>query len=72
MFEQYNIFQKAVRIIVFVALTYLSLMYLPNQEIVLEDKIKLVLAMTAVFLIYDLYYPAVRIELTNEKNDNNY
>jgi hypothetical protein len=69
MFEQYNIFDKAARIIIFAVLAYLSLAFIPEQKLNMEDICKIVSAMTLVFIIYDFYYPPVRIELKNDDKD---
>jgi hypothetical protein len=70
MFEQYNLFQKLFRIVIFVALVYLSLTYLSTQELTAENKLKLLAVIMIVFLIYELYYPSVRIE-PEQYNKNN-
>lgn len=69
MFEQYNIVKKATRIIIFIALAYLVMTYLPDNKLSVEDICKLVCAMTLIFIIYDFYYPSVRIELENENKE---
>ncbi len=63
MFEQYNLFQKLFRIIVFGILVYLSLTYVSTQELTLENKTQLIAVISIIFLIYDIYYPSVKIEL---------
>jgi hypothetical protein len=69
MFEQYNLFQKLFRIVVFVVLVYLSLTYLSTQELQQENKLKLTAVIMIVFLIYEMYYPSVRIELEQYKKN---
>jgi hypothetical protein len=66
MFTQHNMLEKIARIIVFALLTYLSQVYVVGQEIAMEDRVRLTIVITCVFLIYETYYPSVRIEL--EKN----
>ena len=66
MFEQYNLVQKIMRIVIYVVLTYIILTFIPDKKINTEDICKLVCAMTFVFLIYDFYYPTVRVELESE------
>jgi hypothetical protein len=69
MFEQYNIINKATRIIIFAVLVYLSLTFIPEQKLNIDDICKVVSTITLVFIIYDFYYPSVRIELEKyEKN----
>lgn len=69
MFEQYNIPKKATRIIIFAVLAYLSLAYIPEQKLNIEDICKVISVMTLVFIIYDFYYPSVRIELEKYDRD---
>jgi hypothetical protein len=69
MFEQYNMLQKIIRIIIFVMLSCIVMKYVPEQKLDTEDMCKLVSAMTLIFIIYDFYYPAVRIELKKEDID---
>jgi hypothetical protein len=71
MFEQYNIVKKATRIIIFAILAYLAMTFLPETKLDVEDICKLVCAMTLIFIVYDFYYPSVRIELENENKKNN-
>ena len=72
MFEQYNIFNKATRIIIFTVLVYLSLTYIPEQKLNIDDICKVLSAITLVFIIYDFYYPSVKIELEKyDKNEKN-
>ena len=68
MLEQYNILQKLFRLAVFIILVYLSFTYLPSQDLTHENKIKLIAAVAIIFLIYELYYPSVRIEPTPQQN----
>jgi hypothetical protein len=69
MFEQYNIVKKAIRIIIFAVLVYLSLAYIPEQKLNIEDICKIVSAITLIFIIYDFYYPSVKIELEKYDKD---
>jgi hypothetical protein len=62
MFEQYNNIEKIMRVVIFTLVTYFALMYIPNDEIVFEDKIKVTIVITILFLVYDMYFPSVRIE----------
>jgi hypothetical protein len=63
MFEQYNIIQKIFRIIIFIILTLFAILISVNKKLDNEDKCKLILLMTIIFVIYDFYYPSVKIEL---------
>jgi hypothetical protein len=67
MFEQYNILKKSFRLIIFIILVSLSLYYIPEEIMSNEDIVKSVCAIAIIFLIYDYYYPAIKIELENEK-----
>ena len=66
MFEQHSIFQKVLRVLIFIILTVLTLLYIPNNVPSTVDLYKITSAITIIFIVYDHYYPAVRIEL--EKN----
>jgi hypothetical protein len=68
MFEQYNVIQKISRVVIYVSLVYVVLVLIPDEKISNEDICKIICAMTFVFLIYDFYFPAVRIELDREKS----
>jgi hypothetical protein len=65
MFEQHNTIQKIVRIIIFILAVYIILSYLSSNILEQNNKIILTSAITIIFLIYELYFPSVRIELTN-------
>jgi hypothetical protein len=67
MFQQYNMLQKMLRIIIFAALASLIMIFVPDASLNQEDLIKIVSALLLVFIIYDFYYPAVRIEFDREK-----
>jgi hypothetical protein len=67
MFEQYNVLQKILRIIIFAILIIGIVLYVPDESLGKEDTIKVVCSVLLVFVIYDFYYPAVKIEL---KKDN--
>lgn len=67
MFEQYNIYKKSIRLAIFVVCVFLILQYIPTEEINRENMIKIISAISILFLIYELYYPSVRIELDKEK-----
>jgi hypothetical protein len=69
MFEQYNITKKIARILIFAVLAYLAIAYLPNKKLDIEDVCKLVSAMTLIFIVYDFYYPSVRIESEKENKE---
>jgi hypothetical protein len=71
MFEQYNVLQKLLRILIFVVLISTILLYVPESEIQKEDIIKVVSAISLVFIVYDFYYPAVKIELKKEDMELN-
>ncbi len=66
MFEQYNLLQKMSRILIFVALVSVILLFVPTAELHKEDIIKIVSAISIVFIVYDFYYPSVKIELKKE------
>lgn len=67
MFEQHDIVKKMFRITVFMILTYIILTYSTNTEITDINKLKMLLYITLIFLIYELYYPRVTImEKTND------
>jgi divalent metal cation (Fe/Co/Zn/Cd) transporter len=68
MFEQHNTIQKIVRIIIFILAVYIILSYLSSNILEQNNKIILTSAITIIFLIYELYFPSVRIELTNANN----
>jgi len=63
MFEQYNMGKKITRIIIFAIMVYFILEFIPKQVINREDVMKLTCSITLIFLMYDLYYPSVNIEL---------
>ncbi len=67
MFEQYDILRKLMRLIIFIILVSLSLHYIPEEKIQNEDMMKILCSIGTIFLIYDYYYPAVRIELDSNK-----
>ena len=67
MFQQYNFIQKMLRIIIFAALASLIMIFIPDASLNQEDLIKIVSALSLVFIVYDFYYPAVRIEFDKEK-----
>lgn len=66
MFEQYNKLQRLSRIFVFIVLISAILLYIPISNIQKDDIIKIVFAITIVFICYDFYYPSVKIELKNK------
>ena len=63
MFEQHNAIQKITRIIIFIVAVYIILSFLSSDVLEQNNKIILTSATTIVFLIYELYYPSVKIEL---------
>jgi hypothetical protein len=71
MFEQYNLLQKLLRILIFVGLISIILLYVPTTELQKEDVIKIVSAISIVFIVYDFYYPSVKIELKKEEMETN-
>ena len=64
MFEQHNSIQKIIRIIIFIVAVYVILSFLSSDVLEQNNKIILTSAITVVFLIYEIYYPSVKIELT--------
>jgi hypothetical protein len=60
MLEQYNIFEKMIRVLIFMILTYSAIAFIPNEKINFVDTITIVVAISIVFLIYDFYYPRVK------------
>ncbi len=62
MYQQYNIAEKIVRVLLFVVGVYLSIQA-SQIEISNEETIQLMSYITFVFLIYENYYPRVKIEL---------
>lgn len=71
MFEQRNLLEKIVRIIIFALFTLLIIIYVPKTQLDKEDMSKVIILMTIVFIFYDFYYPTVKIELKNEKDEVN-
>jgi hypothetical protein len=69
MFQQYNISKKIMRIIIFILLVTLSFIYIPENKLNNDDMCKLICAITLIFVVYDFYYPAVRIELKKDKKE---
>lgn len=69
MFYQYTKLEKLLRVVIFVILAYLTLAYIPTQKLNNEDMVKIISSITVVFLIYDFYFPAVKIELTGNSKD---
>ena len=70
MFEQHNKLEKILRIIIFALFVSSIVMYVPENSISKDDMIKIVCAVTIVFLLYDFYYPTVKIELQEDKDKN--
>jgi hypothetical protein len=66
-FEQYNIYKKSLRLIIFISMLFLVLKYIPSTEINREDIVKIICCVSILFLGYELYYPSVKIELELEK-----
>jgi|688.fasta_scaffold966810_1 hypothetical protein len=63
MFVQYNIIEKILRILIFAVAVYLSLQYIPNNELEFYDKVKILPAIVLIFVVYELYYPQVRVTI---------
>jgi preprotein translocase subunit SecY len=68
-FEQYNIYKKSIRLLIFIVTVFLILKYIPSEEINRENMIKIICSVSVLFLGYELYYPSVRIELEKDKLD---
>jgi len=68
MFQQYCFIKRLMRIIIFVLLVITTLFFVPMQEITNDDKVKISSIITIIFLIYEMYYPSVKIELQKDLN----
>ena len=64
MFEQHNAIQKIIRVVIFIVAVYAILSFLSSDILEQNNKIILTSGIAIVFLIYELYYPSVKIELT--------
>ena len=63
MLEKYNhYFYRIVRLIIFTIITYGLLKYIPSNEIIKSDIIKLVILFTVLFIAIDCYYPNIYFE----------
>jgi hypothetical protein len=58
--------QKLLRIVIFALLVSFIMMYIPDSKLECDDLTKIISATTIVFIIYDFYYPTVRVELKKE------
>lgn len=67
MFKQYNMLEKILRIIIFALCVSSIIMYVPDTSLSKEEMTKLICFITMVFILYDFYYPAVKIELQENK-----
>ena len=63
--------KKMIRVIFFALMVYIILEFIPKQLINREDVLKLTCAITLIFLMYDLYYPSVTIELKDNELPHN-
>jgi len=63
MFTQFNVFEKIIRIVIFMVCVYLILTYISKEELTQANKINLMVTITIVFLFYEAYYPSVKVEL---------
>lgn len=62
-FEQYSSIKKLFRISIFIILVYLTLIYSPSQQINKDDICKITIIISILFIMYDLYYPTVKVEI---------
>jgi hypothetical protein len=70
MFYQHNKFIKLMRIVIFIINLILILKYIPSQKINVENIIKLVCSITILFLIYEFYFPVVKIKIDEDIRKN--
>ncbi len=63
MLEKYNYhFYRATRLIIFAIVTYALLKYVPSNEIIKSDIIRLGILFTILFMVIDCYYPNIYYE----------
>jgi len=56
-----DILDKIIRVFIFAALVFTSLTFLSSQELARENIIRLTAIITVVFIIYEMYFPCVKI-----------
>jgi len=70
LFQQYNIPRKVLRVMIFALVLFLTLKVVPENNIDYSDIFKIIAVLTITFLVYELYYPTVNIELDKESYEN--